>query len=107
MPFTLYTNVEYYMHFIYGFCNENATVQLQTIKGGSQTRYFLINKLTWKFTDMQETGTFHSTFSSICPHREDENIVAMVECKVHKGNSRIPSKSGMHCMSVWQTFNFK
>jgi hypothetical protein len=36
---------------------------------------------------LQETGTF----SLECPHKQDENIVAVVECSLHQNTSRISS----------------
>jgi hypothetical protein len=109
MPYTLYTNEEYDMHFIYGFCNRNATSAVAEYQ-----RWFpgqiLPNKQTFMAVHrhLQGTGTFHSTFSSDCTHREDEeNIVAMVERCLHQSTSRISSQPGIPLMSVWQALSFE
>lgn len=41
---------------------------------------------------LQETGTFPFTFSLGCPHKEDENIVAVVECYLDQNTRGISSQ---------------
>jgi hypothetical protein len=80
---------------------------MQNIKGGSQIREFLLNEFSLAFhRHLQETNMFPFTFSSDCPCRQDENVVATVEYSLLQITRRILSQLDVPCMSVWKALNF-
>ena len=111
MPF-LFTHVEYCdMHYVYGYCNGNASAAVNEYRRRYPERRILSKHV---FTRVEQSLRDDGCLPSFALHSEREivrtinareNILDMVQRSPHLSTRRMASRVGLSKMNVWRTLH--
>jgi 3-deoxy-D-arabino-heptulosonate 7-phosphate (DAHP) synthase class II len=111
MPF-LFSHVEYcYMHYVYGYCNVNASASVNEYRRRYPERRIPSKRV---FTRVEQALRDNDCLTSFALHSEREivrtintreNILDMVQRSPRLSTCRMASRFGLSRMNVWRTLH--